>query len=223
MSLSANPLTSIFTNGPATWAASEVPVTNLPRLSMHFTAERRLYTEGDAARSVYGVTNGIVRTCQFLSDGRRQIDAFHQAGDFFGFEAGNSHRLAAEAVTDCAVEAYRLSDLETFCLHNEKLRRWLFGQAMTAMARVQEHSLLLGRASATQKLAAFLLEMAERSDQETMVELAMSRQDIADYLGLSIETVSRTLTVLDRDGLISLPFPRRVILRNRRALEKINT
>ncbi|MDR3533871.1 MAG: helix-turn-helix domain-containing protein [Rhodopila sp.] len=188
---------------------------------LHFGPERQIYAEGDEARSFYKVVSGVVRTCRFLSDGRRQIDAFHVAGDVFGFEAGADHRLAAEAVSDCTVIAYRRRGLETIVTHDDRLGSWFFSHAMTTMARAREHSLLLGRGSAAQKIAAFLLETAARESNDSVIDLAMSRQDIAGYLGLTIETVSRTLSQLERDRTIALPTARRVVLKDHRALRAL--
>jgi CRP/FNR family nitrogen fixation transcriptional regulator len=190
---------------------------------MHFAADRPIYAEGDEARCFYKVINGVVRTCRFLSDGRRQIDAFHTVGEVFGFEAGQDHRLSAEAVSDCTVVAYRRRGLEAMISHDEPLARWFFSHIMNCLALTREHSLLLGRGSATQKLSAFLLEAANRETKDDIVDLAMSRQDIADYLGLTIETVSRTLSQLERDGIIRLPTARRVELKDRRALRALNS
>ena len=170
---------------------------------MHFAPDRQIYAEGDEARSFYKVVSGVVRTCRFLSDGRRQIDAFYMAGEVFGFEAGADHRMSAEAVSDCTVVAYRRRGLEAMIAHDEKLGRWFFSHAMNSLALAREHLLLLGRGSAAQKISAFLLEAAEREGSDGVVDLAMSRQDIADYLGLTIETVSRTLSQLERDVLSS--------------------
>ena len=189
---------------------------------LRFAAERQVYEEGDQAGSFYKVVSGVVRTCQFLSDGRRQIDAFHLAGDVFGFEAGAMHRLSAEAVSDCTVIAYRRRGLESMLATDDDVARQFLAHAMTCLAQTREHCLLLGRGSAAQKIGAFLLEMAERGTSDTVVELAMSRQDIADYLGLTIETVSRTFSQMERDGVIALPTTRRVLLKNRRALRDLN-
>ena len=93
---------------------------------------------------------------------------------------------------------------------------------MTCMALAREHSLLLGRASAAQKIAAFLQEVALRDGSGNVIELVMSRQDIADYLGLTIETVSRTLSQLERDRVIGVPSARRVVLKDCRALRALN-
>jgi CRP/FNR family transcriptional regulator, nitrogen fixation regulation protein len=189
---------------------------------MNFAPDREIYAEGDEARSVYKVVSGVVRTCRFLSDGRRQIDSFHVTGDVFGFEAGSDHRLTAEAVSHCTVIAYRRRGLETTITQDHRLGRWFFSHAMTSLERVREHALLLGRSSAAQKISAFLLEIEKQDGNKNLVDLAMSRQDIADYLGLTIETVSRTLSQLEREGTISLPSARRIVLKNRRALRELH-
>jgi CRP/FNR family transcriptional regulator, nitrogen fixation regulation protein len=190
---------------------------------MHFAPDRPIYGEGDEARSFYKVVSGVVRICRFLSDGRRQIDAFHRPGEVFGFEAGADHRMSAEAVSDCTVIAYRRRGLETMIAQDGGLGRWFFAHVMNCLELAREHSLLLGRGSAAQKISAFLLEAADREGTLSVVDLAMSRQDIADYLGLTIETVSRTLSQLERDGTIKLPTARRVLLRDRRGLRALNS
>jgi CRP/FNR family nitrogen fixation transcriptional regulator len=208
---------------PLPWSAPEEREgLELSGVTMHVGADHQIYGEGDEARCFYKVVSGVVRTCRFLSDGRRQIDAFHREGDVFGFEVGADHRMAAEAVVACSVIAYRRRGLETIVSQDDRLSRWFFSHAMTSMALAREHSLLLGRASAAQKIAAFLQEIAERDGSSGVIELAMSRQDIADYLGLTIETVSRTLSQLDRDGVIGLPSARRVVVKDRRALRALN-
>ena len=131
--------------------------------------------------------------------------------------------MSAEAVSDCTVIAYRRRGLETMIAQDEGLGRWFFSHAMNCLAVAREHSLLLGRGSAAQKISAFLLEAAGREGTDGVVDLAMSRQDIADYLGLTIETVSRTLSQLERDGTIKLPTARRVVLKDRRALKMLNS
>jgi len=190
---------------------------------LYFTANCEIYCEGDPAKSYYKVVSGVVRTCKFLNDGRRQIDAFYAAGDVFGIEAGGEHRLSAEAVADCTVISYRRSNLETMAAADDQLAQHFFSYAMQCLERAQKHSLLLGRRGAAEKLAAFLLEMADRNPGEEVIDLAMSRQDIADYLGLTIETVSRTLSQLERDAVIALPTARRIRLKNRTALRHLNS
>jgi len=189
---------------------------------LHFVPERQIYAEGDEARSFYKVVSGVVRTCRFLNDGRRQIDAFHMAGEVFGFEAGATHEMAAEAVSECTVIAYRQRGLEAMVSGDGRMGRWFFSHVMTCLTLAREHSLLLSRGSAAQKIAAFLQEIANREGNDSRIDLPMSRQDIADYLGLTIETVSRTLSQLDRDGIIALPSARKVVLNDRRALRTLS-
>ena len=207
---------------PTLWTMPALPEARdgleLSGVVMHFAAERQIYAEGDEARCFYKVVSGVVRICRFPSDGRRQIDAFHMAGEVFGFEAGADHRMSAEAVSECTVIAYRRRGLETMVSQDDRLGRWFFSHAMTCLAVAREHSLLLGRGSAAQKISAFLLEIAERQGSNNVVDLAMSRQDIADYLGLTIETVSRVLSQMERDGTVGLPTARRVLLKDRRSL-----
>lgn len=217
------PVPPMGTPAPVSWTTPDMQDgLELSGVVMHFAAERAVYGEGDEARSFYKVVSGVVRTCRFLSDGRRQIDAFHMEGDVFGFEPGAEHRMSAEAVSDCSIIAYRRRGLEAMVSGDERLGRWFFSHVMTSLALTREHSLLLGRGSAAQKIAAFLLETANRTNGASVIDLAMSRQDIADYLGLTIETVSRTLSHLERDGIIALPAARRVVLKDTLALRRLN-
>ncbi|MEF2550114.1 helix-turn-helix domain-containing protein [Aurantimonas sp. A2-1-M11] len=188
----------------------------------NYAHDSEIYADGDDVRFFYKVVSGVVRTCKFLSDGRRQIDGFHAAGEIFGLEMSAEHTLSAEAVTDCAVIAYRWRGLQGPGSHGEPMAPQVFSYAMRCLERAQHHSLLLGRRGAAQRLAAFLLEMARTEVDNTIVDLAMTRQDIADYLGLTIETVSRTLSQFERDRLIALPSARHVVLRNRTALASLN-
>lgn len=189
---------------------------------LHFTQDREIYGEGDEAEAFFKIVSGVVRTCKFLSDGRRQIDAFHVEGDIFGFEAGDEHRLSAEAVSDCTVISYRRRGVERLAANNDALSRQLFSYAMCNMARAQDHSLLLGHKSAVEKVVAFLMEWADRSSSTGAITLAMTRQDIADYLGLTIETVSRTLSQLERDSMIELCTARQIHFKNPAALLALN-
>jgi len=190
---------------------------------LNFSQDREIYGEGDKAEIFYKVVSGVVRTCKFLSDGRRQIDAFYIAGEVFGFEPGKEYRLSAEAVSDCTLIAYRRQGVEKLAAGNDVLSQQLFSYALHSMARAQEHSLVLGRRSAVEKVAAFLMEWAQRSASSQTVALAMTRQDIADYLGLTIETVSRTLSQLERDAVIELPSARQIRFKDRAALRDLNS
>ena len=190
---------------------------------LRFTQDSSIYNEGDKTKLVYKVVSGVVRTCKFLSDGRRQIDAFYGVGEMFGFEVGSAHRHCAEAVSDCIVVPYHRHGLESLAATDGQFARLFVSYAIGCLARAQDHSLLLGRCSAVQKVAAFLLDLAERAGDGDVIDLPMARHDIADYLGLTIETVSRTMTQLERDGIIAMPTARRIRLKNRETLEDINS
>jgi CRP/FNR family nitrogen fixation transcriptional regulator len=181
--------------------------------------DREIFTEGNGAEYFYKVVSGVVRTCRFLVDGRRQIDGFHVAGDIFGFEQGDQHLLSAEAVTDCTLIAYRRQKVDMLVSNDKHLSQELLNIAMRGMAKAQHHSMLLGRRGAMEKVAGFLLDWAREGAGQRIINLAMTRQDIADYLGLTIETVSRTLSQMERDNVIELPSTRQIRLRNLDALE----
>ncbi|MGP8233005.1 MAG: helix-turn-helix domain-containing protein [Methylovirgula sp.] len=187
----------------------------------NFTQDREIYTEGAPVETFYKVVSGVVRTCKFLSDGRRQIDAFYQAGDIFGIEGEALHSLSAEAVSDCTLISYRRRGADVTTAGGQ-IADQLFNHLMQRLARAQEHALLLGRRSAVEKVAAFLVDWADYSADHRSVSLAMTRQDIADYLGLTIETVSRTLSHLERENLIEMPTARQIRLTNLEALRDFN-
>jgi CRP/FNR family nitrogen fixation transcriptional regulator len=187
-----------------------------------FSADEEIFSEGDDAAVFFRVVTGVVRTCKFMNDGRRQVEAFHVAGDLVGFEPGEEYGFTAEAVSDCTLVPYRRHGVDALLTIDEALTRQLFAHAMHSLSRAQAHSLLLGRRSAIEKVSAFLTEWAERSPDGRMAKLAMTRQDIADYLGLTIETVSRTLSQLERDGAIELVALREIRLKSPAALHNLN-
>jgi CRP/FNR family nitrogen fixation transcriptional regulator len=189
--------------------------------SMTFRRNGEIYGEGEPADYVYKIVSGTVRTSKVLADGRRQIGAFHLAGDVFGLEVGEEHGFSAEAITESKVLVIKRSALVVLAARESAVARELWTLTGRELARVQEHILLLVK-TAQERVAGFLLEMAARRPAGDTVELPMSRQDIADYLGLTIETVSRTLTSLENNATIELPNSRRVVLRNRPALREMN-
>lgn len=165
---------------------------------------REIYAQGERCASLYQVEFGGARIYRLLSDGRRQISAFHLAGEIFGFEADAVHHFFAETVCATGIRILRPDALR------EERAAALLPMAVQNLVRVQEHLLVLGRQSAVQRLAAFLLDMAERQGGLPQVELLMSRGDIADYLGLSLETVSRVFSRLRGRGVIRLSSIRSV-------------
>ena len=191
---------------------------------MVLAKDEELFAEGDEAEFFYQVVSGAIRSYKLLSDGRRQIDAFHLRGDIFGLEAGGEHRFSAEAVGDVSVIAYRRGRLSALIQDDPAFRDKIMTATLRSLERAQDHMLLLGRKTAEEKIATFLLDMAGRiSKDDEHFELPMQRSDIADHLGLTIETVSRTLSRFARSGLIRLlPAGRSIGLCNKLALQGLN-
>jgi CRP/FNR family transcriptional regulator, nitrogen fixation regulation protein len=200
--------------------ATEGPL-GLMGAPMRFARNSEIYGEHEPAEYLYQVISGAVRTYRMLDDGRRQISAFYLPGDIFGVEAGDVHLSSAEAISDAQVLVAKRSAVMSRAEHEKTLARQLWMLTVHELQRVQEHSLALIK-SAEERVAGFLLEMAGRNVAGAAVELPMSRQDIADYLGLTIETVSRTFTQFVQSGTIALETSRRVQLRNRLALNRLN-
>jgi CRP-like cAMP-binding protein len=189
--------------------------------SMSYARNAEIYGENEPTDYLYKLVSGTVRTSKILNDGRRQIGEFYLPGDLFGHELGNEHSFSAEAITDVKVIVIKRSAIEALAARDNDVARQLWAMTGRELQRVQEHILLLIK-TAQERVAGFLLEMAERIKSTNEVELPMSRQDIADYLGLTIETVSRTLTILENSAAIALPSSRRIVLRNRAALRRLN-
>ena len=187
-----------------------------------YPRDTEIFGENEPAEYVYKVISGSVRTYKILADGRRQIAGFHLPGDIFGSQLAEVHALSAEAVADAKVLVVKRSALTVLAGRDAAVARELFSLTSRELRRMQERILLLVK-SAQERVASFLLEMAERASAGNIVELPMSRQDIADYLGLTIETVSRTLTTLEGAAAIEVPTSRCIVLRNRSALNRLNS
>ena len=186
-------------------------------VSIKFGPNVEIYGEGEQAEYVYKVVSGTVRTYKILADGRRQIGSFYLRGDVFGLEFGNVHALSAEAVTESKVLVIKRSALVSLATRDSEVARDLWTLTGRELARAQERVVLLIK-TAQERVAAFLLEMFDRRDVVRVLDLPMSRNDIADYLGLTIETVCRVMSAFKREGLIDIPTPHRVELRERAAL-----
>ena len=188
---------------------------------MPFSRNTEIYGEGESVEFIYKVVSGAVRTYKVLMDGRRQVGSFYLPGDIFGLESGEDHTFSAEAVVNSKVLMIKRGHLDAVASRESDVARQVLGAMRRELRRLQDHILLLVK-SAQERVAGFLLEMAERSESHGEIELPMSRQDIADYLGLTIETVSRTLTSMESASMIALPSARRVVLCDRAALARLN-
>jgi CRP/FNR family nitrogen fixation transcriptional regulator len=177
------------------------PLKNLASM-VFFPAGAEIYIQGEGCGNLYQVEFGAVRICRLLSDGRRQIPAFHLAGEMFGFECHGNHHFCAEAI--CATGVHVLRPPVTQAAGE------VLSMALQSLVRAQEHLLVLGRQNAAERIAAFLVEMSRRQSGLRRVELPMPRSDIADYLGLTTETVSRVFSKLKIKGVIRLPNLRSV-------------
>jgi CRP/FNR family nitrogen fixation transcriptional regulator len=180
---------------------------------MTFSPGEEIYAQDEDADMIYRVIRGAVRTTRLLSDGRRQIGDFYYADDLIGLEAGPVHRFSAEALGCCEIQVIRKSALKLYGDDGVKIERLIWAETARELQRTQEHVMLLGRKSACEKVASFLLDIARRFRGE-VAELPMGRQDMADYLGLTIETVSRMVTQLQTDGLVRFLGCRRFEVRN---------
>jgi CRP/FNR family nitrogen fixation transcriptional regulator len=187
-----------------------------------YQKEEEIYGEDEPAEYVYQVIQGAVRTYKLLSDGRRQIGAFHLPGDVFGLESGTIHRLAAEAVIDTTVRLVKRRSLEQAAGVDVRVARKLWTMTAGDLRHAEDHMLLLGRKSAMERVASFLLEMDRRLAVAGMMALPMCRRDIGDYLGLTLETVSRALSQLHDEGVLGFSGARQIVLRNRQRLRNMD-
>jgi CRP/FNR family nitrogen fixation transcriptional regulator len=186
-----------------------------------FTRDKAIYTESDLSDCWYNVISGTVRICKLLADGRRHIAEFCFPGDCFGLPASGVRIASAEAVGEVAVMRYPQRAFDRLIDETPPLVRGLYDRTLRELIHAQTRMLLLGRMTASERVASFLLEISERQDAPHALVLPMSRNDIADYLGLTIETVCRVLSGFRRNGIIAIPMPYRIELRDREALEAL--
>jgi len=183
-----------------------------------------VYGEKEPADYVYQVKSGAVRSYKLLSDGRRQIGAFHLAGDIFGLENGSEHRFTAEAIVDTTVQLVKRQSLELVAESDAMVARNLLSMTTINLQHAEDHMLLLGRKTSLERVAAFLLEMDKRLTASEVMALPMSRRDIADYLGLTLETVSRALSRLHELGILGFigNTQRQIVLLDRDQLASLD-
>lgn len=183
-----------------------------------------IFGEAEPAEYIYQVIEGSVRSYKLLSDGRRQINAFHLVGDIFGFENGDTHRFTAEAIVDTIVRLAKRVSLSHIAETDATIARDLLNITASNLQRAEEHMLLLGRKTSLERVAAFLLEMDRRLTAAGVMALPMCRRDIADYLGLTLETVSRALSILHDKGVLGFlgQTQRQIVLLDRSRLAALD-
>ena len=186
----------------ATFASS-----NAKTSEVHAKAGSYLYFEGDSVDWLYQVTSGVLRLTRLLLDGRRQVIAFGYPGDIVGFPSGGLYHTDCEVLIDARLRSFRRSNLE--CGEGDpRLHQDLLQAALREISAMQDHFMMLGRKSAAERVASFLCVLADRVGEDLggyrQVEMPMCRADIADFLGLTTETVSRTLTQLRKRGIIAI-------------------
>lgn len=195
------------------------------RRDVDLRSQETLFYEGDAADALFNVTLGAIKVYKLLADGRRQITGFLFPGDFVGLALYNRYTYSAEAVTSARLCRFRRSELEKLLDEFPALEKRLLQSASNELAAAQDQMLLLGRKTAKERIATFLLSLADREQRRgeasDIVDLPMSRNDIGDYLGLTVETVSRTFTRLRKTGLIELRGAHHVALLDRDALMEL--
>ena len=184
-----------------------------------------IFDEGDPSTHLFNVSAGTVRIYKMLPDGRRQITGFLYPGDFLGLASADAYAYGAEAVTEAHLCRFSKTSFQDLAMRYPRLRQRLFDRANDELTAAQEQMLLLGRKAPQEKLASFLLRLRQHNRKWGLppddVKLDMTREDIADYLGLTVETVSRTFTRLKTRKLISLPSRNRVIIEDPGALEDL--
>ncbi len=205
----------------------------LAAVAVQITVEpgRSFIEEGDPAEHFFNVTGGTAKLYKLLPDGRRQITGFAGIGHFLGLAVSSSYAFSAEALEPMRICRFSRSKLRVLLDDFPAMEKRLLEVASNELVAAQEQMLLLGRKTARERLASFLIDRAvlpahclghQPGMAETVV-LPMTRNDIADYLGLTIETISRTLTKLKVEGLIEIPNAGRVVIRRHAALESIAT
>jgi CRP-like cAMP-binding protein len=190
--------------------------------TLHLEPEKTIHEQGDPAEFCYRVVSGCVRVVKLMEDGRRQVSEFLVAGDSFGFESPDVHDFATETVTNVVLRRYPRHGLEALADRNVAFARRLRVLTAGKLQAARRRMVLLGRKTAVERIASFVLEMSERlpARPDGRFKLPMSRTDMADYLGLTIETVCRTLAGLRRLGVIDVKQSMAGIL-NRTSLQQL--
>ena len=206
---------------PEARSASSAIVDVMQRLGtrMRFAKDREIFAQDEDADMIHLIVSGAARTMRFSSDGRRQVGAFYYSGELIGLETSETHRFSAEALSDCTVLILKRQSLKAFA-GDEALDRAMWETTRRELERAQDHLMVLGRKTACERVASFLKDLADRDTSEC-VDLPMGRQDMADYLGLTIETVSRMLTQLQGASVVAFDGARQFRVTRWPALESL--
>jgi len=185
-----------------------------------FARNETVFQEGDRAQNIYRIVRGTIRLCRHTPDGRRHIAEFALPGDLFGVFGGAEQAFTAEAVTDVTLIAYPRAQFDRLSERDPRFRANILRHLSTTLMTAQLHTFVLGCQSAKERLASFILRLADRTGaMETgKLDLTMGRQDIADHLGLTIETICRAVTALKNEKVIAVPTTHQLVLRNVEAL-----
>lgn len=192
--------------------------------TVHYRAGDTVVFEADQAANVYSLTSGLLRLSKLLPDGRRQIAGFLFPGDFLGITMEEEHAFTAEAVTPSSLCRFPRARFDEMVAANPRLERRLYAVAAHELAAARQQLVLLGRKTATERVASFLIMLSGKCaarHQEAEVELPISRIDMADYLGLRIETVSREISALKAARVIQLTGRQSFRIVDRARLEQL--
>jgi len=192
----------------------------LRRGPMRYRRNQVIACEGDTTEYVFLVVSGVVRRCRTFRDGTRGITAFHLPGEMFGWTYNAVHVLSVEAASDAIVLFIKCNALQASAAQNTAMANFLLAHTAAELQSVQKRSLLMGR-DAKFRLVSFLTDLASRMEGSSQIELLMPHQDIADYLGMKIETLSRTITGLERAGLIARQSCRTLVVNDSASLAKM--
>ena len=194
-------------------------------VATRFSPNQTIFNEGDEAKHAYTLVRGAVRLCKHMADGRRQIVDFLLPGDSFGFLQFGFYSFTAEAIGRVAMICYPPHQVEQLVNSTPDLCQRLLVLLSKRLLGMQDRLVSLGRQTAKERVASFLITLADRSGtaEDTALELPMSRRDIADYLGLSMETVCRELSDLKRERTISIPNSHQLVLKDIEILHTIAT
>ena len=190
-----------------------------------YVRDQEIHGQGESAYQIYEVVRGAVRSYKSLSDGRRQICAFYLPKEIFGWENGPTYRFTTEAIVDTTVRVVRRQTLEYVAATDVRVTHNLLNMTTKNLEHAENQMMLLGRKNSLEKVAAFLLEMDRRLSGTGVLALPMTRRDIADYLGLTVETVSRELSQLRASGILKFAetSQRQIMLEDRERLQGLNS